>query len=98
MDRKIRPLHRHKSLIYNIKIIIKLYDHVKEGNVRRMRNTCDTAAILKGENLVQFTKSRRIRWLRCVKITDRERQQKRILYGKIRGVRQWVEAGIGDVW
>ena len=56
----------------------------------RDRNTCDTAAILKGENLVQFTKSRRIRWLRCVKITDRERQQKRILYGKIRGVRQWA--------
>ena len=49
--------------VFERKILRKTYGPVKENELRRIRRNDKLEAIIKGENIVRFIKSQRIRWL-----------------------------------
>jgi hypothetical protein len=49
--------------IFERKILRKIYGPVKENELWRIQRNGELGDIIKGENIVRFIKSRRIRWL-----------------------------------
>ena len=49
--------------VFERKILRKIYIPVKEKELWRIRRNDELEAIIKGENIVRFIKSQRIRWL-----------------------------------
>jgi hypothetical protein len=49
--------------VFERKILRKIYGRVKENELRRIRRNDELEDIIKGENIVRFIKSQRIRWL-----------------------------------
>jgi hypothetical protein len=48
--------------VFERKILRKIYGPVKENELWRIRRNDELEAIIKGENIVRFIKSQRIRW------------------------------------
>jgi hypothetical protein len=49
--------------VFERKILRKIYGQVKENELWRIRRNDELEDIIKGENIVRFIKSQRIRWL-----------------------------------
>jgi hypothetical protein len=49
--------------VFERKIIRKIYGPVKENELWRIRRNDELEDIIKGENIIRFIKSQRIRWL-----------------------------------
>jgi hypothetical protein len=49
--------------VFKTKILRKIYGPVKENELWRIRQNDELEDIIKGENIVRFIKSQRIRWL-----------------------------------
>jgi hypothetical protein len=49
--------------VFERKILRKIYGPLKENEVWRIRRNDELEDIIKGENIVRFIKSQRIRWL-----------------------------------
>jgi hypothetical protein len=82
----------------------KLYGPVKENNVWRIRYNEELNTLLKGEDIVRFIKSQRIRWLGHVERTDDNAMPKRMLKEKLyskrrkgRPRKRWLDDGESDL-
>lgn len=74
--------------IFERKIIRKIYGPVCENGIWRVRSNLEIDKILKGEDLVRFVKSLRLRWLGHVERMETGRTPKKLLTGEIIGVRR----------
>ena len=77
--------------IFERKIIRKIYGPVCENGIWRVRSNLEIDKILKGEDLVRFVKSLRLRWLGHMERTETGRTPKKLLTGEIIGVRRRVK-------
>jgi hypothetical protein len=50
-------------VVFERKILRKIYGPVKENELWRIRRKDELEAIIKGENIVRFIKCQRIQWL-----------------------------------
>jgi hypothetical protein len=69
--------------IFDRKIIHRIYGPVKENNVWRIRYSEELNTLLKGEDIVRFVNSQRIRWLGHVERTEDNAVPKRMLKGRL---------------
>jgi GTP1/Obg family GTP-binding protein len=65
------------------KIIRRIYGPVMENNVCRIRYIEELNTLLKGEDIVRFIKSQRIKWLRHVERMEDNAMPKRMLKGRL---------------
>jgi hypothetical protein len=80
--------------MFERKIIRRIYGPVKENNVWRIRYNEELNTLLKGEDIVKFMKSQRIRWLGHVERMEEKRMLKGRLYSKRRKGRprmRWLD-------
>jgi hypothetical protein len=75
--------------IFERKIIRKIYGPVMENNSWRIRYNEEISKLLKGEDIVRFIKSQRIRWLGHVERMEDNAMPKRMLKGRPR--MRWPE-------
>jgi hypothetical protein len=61
------------------KIISKIYGSAMENNIWGIRHNEEINTLLKGEDIVRFIKSQRIRWLGHVERTEDNAMPKRML-------------------
>jgi hypothetical protein len=66
------------------KIIRRIYGPVMESNVWRIRHNEELNTLLKGEDIIRFIKSQRIRWLGHVERMEDNAMPKRMLKGRPR--------------
>jgi hypothetical protein len=66
------------------KIIHRIYGPVMENNVRRIRYNEEINTLLKGEDIVRFIKSQRIRWVGHVERMEDNVKRKTVLQKKKR--------------
>jgi hypothetical protein len=65
------------------KIIRRIYRPVMESNMWRIRYHEEINALLKGEDIVRFIKSQRLRWLGHVKRMEDNAMLNRMIKGKL---------------
>jgi hypothetical protein len=65
-----------------------MYGPAKENELWRIRRNDKLEDIFKGENIVRFIKSQRIRWLGHVKRMQGTANHKKMLYGKLYATRR----------
>jgi hypothetical protein len=75
----LQPLLR----MFARKIIRRIYGPVMETNVWRIRYNEELNTLLKGEYIVRFIKSQRIRWLEHVERMEDNALPKRMLKGRL---------------
>jgi hypothetical protein len=68
--------------MFERKIIRKIYGSVMENNIWRIRYNEEINTLLKGEDIVRFVKSQRIRWLGHVERMEDNAMPKRMLKRK----------------
>jgi len=73
--------------VFERKILRKKYGPVKEKELWRVRRNDELEAIIKGENLVRFTKCQRIRWLSHIERMQDTAIPKK-MYGKLYATRR----------
>jgi hypothetical protein len=61
----------------------KIYGPVMENNIWRIRYNEEIHTLLKGEDIVRFIKSRRIRWLGYVERMEDNAVPKRMIKGRL---------------
>jgi hypothetical protein len=81
--------------IFERKIIIKMYGPEMENNSCKIRCNEEISKLLKGEDIVRFIKSQRIRWLRHVERMEGNAMPKRMLKGRPR--KRWLEEVENDL-
>jgi hypothetical protein len=69
--------------VFERKIMRKMYGPVKEKELWRIRRNDELDDIIKGENIVRFIKSQRIRWLGHIERMQDTAFPKETLYGKL---------------
>jgi hypothetical protein len=69
-------------VVFERKILRKIYVPVKENKLWRIRRNDELEAIIKGENTVRFIKCQRIRWLGHIERMQDTAIQKK-MYGKL---------------
>jgi hypothetical protein len=74
--------------VFERKILRKIYGPVKEKELWRIRRNDELEDIIKGENIVRFIKSQRIRWLGHIERMQDTAIPKRMLYGKLYATRR----------
>jgi hypothetical protein len=86
------------------KIIRKIYGPMMENNIGRIRHNEERNTLLKGEDIVRFIMSQRIRWLGHVERMEDNAMAKRILKGRLCSKRRrgrprmmWLEDGESDL-
>jgi hypothetical protein len=67
--------------MFERKIIGKIYRPVMENNIWRIKHNEEINILLKGEDIVRFIKSKRIRWLGNVERMEENAMPKRMLKG-----------------
>ena len=76
--------------IFERKILRRIYGPVQEGDIWRIRNNKELNRFINGENIVEFVKAQRIRWLGHVKRMEvgamaRKMMEGRLFTGRRRG-------------
>ena len=74
--------------IFERKIIRRIWGPVIENNTLRIRSNSEINKILRGEDLVRYIKSLRLRWMGHVERMENERIPKRLIHNDIIGVRK----------
>jgi hypothetical protein len=74
--------------VFERKILRKIYGPVKENESWRIRRNDELEAIIKGENIVRFIKSQRIRWLGHIERMQDTAVPKKMLYGSLYATRR----------
>jgi asparagine synthetase A len=74
--------------VFERKILRKIYGPVKENELWRIQRNYELEDIIKGENIVRFIKSQRIRWLGHVERMQDTEIPKKMLYGKLYATRR----------
>jgi hypothetical protein len=74
--------------VFERKILRKIYRPVKENKLWRIRRIDELEDIIKGENIVRFIKSQRIRWLGHVERMQDTTIPKKMLFGKLYATRR----------
>jgi hypothetical protein len=69
--------------MFERKIIRRIYGPVMENNVWRIKYNEELNTLLKGEDIVRFIKSLRIRWLGHVERMEENAMPKRMLKGRL---------------
>jgi hypothetical protein len=69
--------------VFERKILRKMYGPVKENELWRIRRNDELEDIIKGENIVRFIKSQRIRWLGHIERMQDTAIPKKMMYGKL---------------
>jgi hypothetical protein len=73
--------------VFERKILRKIYGPVKENELWRIRQNNELEAIIKGGNIVRFSKCQRIRWLGHIeRMQDTDIPKK--MYGKLYATRR----------
>ena len=84
-------MEEEKALaVFEMKILRKIYGPVKENDLWRIRRNDELETIIKGENIVRFIKSQRIRWLGHIERMQDTAIPKKMLYGKLCATRRRV--------
>jgi hypothetical protein len=73
--------------VFERKIVRKIYGPVKENELWRIRRNDELEDIIKGENIVRFIKSQRIRWLGHIERMQDTAIPKK-MYGKLYATRR----------
>jgi hypothetical protein len=81
--------------MFERKIIRKIYGPVMENNIWRIRHNEELNTLLKGEDIVRFIKSQRIRWLGYVERMEDKAMPKRMLKGRHR--LRWLDDAESDL-
>jgi hypothetical protein len=74
--------------IFERKVMMKIYGHVCEGSVWRVRSNSESNSLLQGEDVVRHAKSLRLSWLGHVERMESERTPKCLLNGELFEVRR----------
>jgi hypothetical protein len=74
--------------VFKRKILRKIHGPVKENELWRIRRNDELEDIIKGENMVRFIKSQRIRWLGHIERMQDTAIPKKLLYGKLYATRR----------
>jgi GTP1/Obg family GTP-binding protein len=74
--------------MFERKIVRRIYGPVMENNVWRIRYNEVLSTLLKGEDIVRFIKSHRIRWLGYVERMEDNAMPKRLLIGRMYSIRR----------
>jgi hypothetical protein len=74
-------------VIFERKILRKIYGPVKENELRRIRRNDELEAIINGENIVRFIKCQTIRWLGHIERMQDTAISKK-MYGKLYATRR----------
>ena len=74
--------------VFEREILRKIYGPVKENDLWRIRRNDELEAIIKGENILRFIKSQRIRWLGHIERMQDTAIPKTMLYGKLYATRR----------
>jgi hypothetical protein len=69
--------------MFGRKIIRKIYGSVTENNIWRIRHSEEINTLLKGEDIIRFIKSQRIRWLGYIERIEDNAMIKRMLKGRL---------------
>jgi hypothetical protein len=69
--------------VFERKILRKIYGPVKENELWRIRRNDELGDIIKGENIVRFIKSQRIRWRGHIERMQDTTIPKKMLYIKL---------------
>jgi GTP1/Obg family GTP-binding protein len=90
--------------MFERKIIRRIYGPVMENNVWRIRYNEELNTLFKGEDIVRFIKSQRIRWLGHVERMEENEIWKRMLKGRLYSKRRkgrprmrWLDDVEGDL-
>jgi hypothetical protein len=79
--------------MFERKIIRRIYGPVMENNVWRIRYNEELNTLLKGEDIVRFIKSQKIRWLGHVERMEDNAMPKRMLKGRLYSKRRKEDLG-----
>jgi hypothetical protein len=74
--------------VFERKILRKIYGPVKENELWRILRNDELETIIKGENIVRFIKSQKIRWLGHIESMQDNAIPKQMLYGKLYATRR----------
>jgi hypothetical protein len=77
-----------QNAVFERKILRKICGSVKENKLWRIRRNDELEDIIKGENIVRFIKSQRIRWLGHIEGMQDTAIPKKMLYGKLYATRR----------
>ena len=69
--------------VFERKILRKIYGPMTENDLWRIRRNDELETIIKGENIVRFIKSQRIRWFGHIERIQDTAIPKKMLYGKL---------------
>jgi hypothetical protein len=90
--------------VFERKILRRICGPVKENEPWRIRRNDELEAIIKGENIVRFIKSQRIRWLGHIERMQGTAIPKKMLHGRLYATRRrgrpkmrWLEDVFGDL-
>jgi hypothetical protein len=74
--------------VFERKVVRGIYGPVREGERWRIRSNREPEEFLRGEDIVKFVKSQRLAWLGHVERMDEERMSRKLLHGKMEGIRR----------